>query len=398
MMADVEIYDSLGEHRTATETDHATSHWLMRRMDESGLASSLQSFSTPLFVNHACRIEAGGETFAAFPGWPVSTTPADGISARLAPSDAGDLSGRIAVVRLARAPGGGWTAPGVGDRVLQLAQRGPLAVVAITENATGEVVALNTDSARFAAPFQWPVPVALVGSRDGARLQALAVSGEPSRLVLIGDHFPNAQAANIVGRRRGKGPMILVSTPKTGWFHCAGERGTGIAVFLELARRLVSRTAADLTFVAFAGHELDWLGARRFQSEGAPPPERVRAWLHIGADAAMQPIGVRDGVPSPARAAGPQRRVAAGPAVIPIAATAFTPEAGYAPAQPLVEANAGGELSVFRADYPMLAGIIGANPLFHTRLDRAAIATTPAELATVAAACSAFLSGLSGAR
>lgn len=403
MMEDVVAYDAFGEHRTGAAADDVTSQWLARRLISAGFSVRPEPFVVSQFFPSACRLEAGGAAFEAFPGWPPATTPPQGVTAPLASADGAQggakLAGKIALVRLARPPGGGWSAPGVGDTVLAACERRPLAVVAITDSPTGVLEALNTDAARFADPFRWPAPVALVGARDGERLAALAATHAPAKLVLTGERNAAAPAVNIVGRRRGRGPTIVVSTPKTGWFHCAGERATGIAVFLDLAQWIVTRTDADLCFAAFAGHELDWAGARAFRPD-APPPDHTRAWLHIGANVAMQPLVVTDGVVSPATAPAnqlaPQRRVAANPAVLAQAGAAFTAAAGYGPAQPLVEANAGGELSVFRADYPMLAGIVGANPLFHTRLDRAPIVTTPQELATVSAACRAFLSHFVG--
>ena len=395
MMDDVVAYDAFGEHRTGTPADDVTSQWLARRLVNAGFSVVPDPFFVPQFFPTACTLEAGGSSFEAFPGWPPATTPPRGVSARLAPAD-GRLAGRIAVVRLGRLVGGGWSAPGVGDAVLAACARRPLAVVAITDSPTGALEALNTDTAQFAAPFRWPAPVALVGARDGERLAALAAAGAPAKLVLTGERNDAAPAANIVGRRRGRGPTVVVSTPKTGWFHCAGERATGIAVFLDLAQWIVTRTDADLCFVAFAGHELNWAGARAFQADAAPPPDRTRAWLHIGANVAMRPLVVKDGavvpVTAPSNQIVPQRRVTANPAVLAQAGAAFTAAADYGPAQPLAPDNAGGELSVFRADYPMLAGIVGANPIFHTRLDRAPIVTTPEALATVSAACRTFLS------
>jgi hypothetical protein len=71
---------------------------------------------------------------------------------------------------------------------------------------------------------------------------------------------------------------------------------------------------------------------------------------------------------------------------------AFGSAAGYGPVVEMTEATAVGEPSIIRhAGYPAMASIIGANPLFHTPLDRADVVTTPAELEAVAAAARAFL-------
>jgi len=83
---DVRTYDRLGEHRAATETDEATSAWLERRLRQAGLTVSRQSFPAPLFQPSDCRLEVEGRSIAAFPAWPVTPSPAAGVSCALAPA------------------------------------------------------------------------------------------------------------------------------------------------------------------------------------------------------------------------------------------------------------------------------------------------------------------------
>jgi hypothetical protein len=388
MLEDVRAYDAMGEHRTGTPADEAASEWLQRRLGAAGLHAQLQRFEVPLFVPERRELRlAEGAAVSVFPAWPVVQTAADGIAAPLAPHDAPSLAGKIAVVSLPRAPGL-WEAPGMGEVVLETCRRGPRAVIAITQGPTGEVVAMNAVPGRF----DWPVPVVLAGGREGARLTALAAAGAGASLISTGAFTPQAAAANVVARRPGEGPAIVVSTPKSGWFHCAGERGTGLAVFLHLAQWLARNSRAELLFVAFAGHELNYRGGAAFMADGAPPADRVRLWLHIGANAAMQPLRATLGAASPDPTGSPGRRVTATPAAQAAARRAFGSAAGYGPVVEMTEATAVGEPSIIRhAGYPAMASIIGANPLFHTPLDRADVVTTPAELEAVAAAARAFL-------
>ncbi|HEY2049869.1 MAG TPA: hypothetical protein VGH03_11030 [Caulobacteraceae bacterium] len=389
MLEDVRAYDAMGEHRTATPADHAASQWLRRRLGAAGLQAELQHFEVPLFVPERRELRLADGVMPVFPAWPVVQTPAAGIVAPLASHDAPSLAGKIAVVSLPRAPGL-WEAPGMGEVALEVCRRGPRGVIAITEGPTGEVVAMNAVPTRF----DWPVPVVLAGGRDGARLTALAASGAEATLVSTGAFTPKAQAANVVARRPGEGRAIVISTPKSGWFHCAGERATGLAVFLHLADWLSRHSRAELLFVAFAGHELNYHGGAAFMADGAPPADQVRLWMHIGANAAMQPLRVSLGAAAPDPGGSPRRRVTATPAALDAARRAFGPAAGYDTVAEMNEATAVGEPSIIRhAGYPVMAGIIGANPLFHTPLDRADVVTTPAELETVAAAARGFLAG-----
>ena len=84
---------------------------------------------------------------------------------------------------------------------------------------------------------------------------------------------------------------IVVSTPSSGWFTCAGELGPGIAMLLALAEWVTTRSEGlNYLFVATSGHELDFLGARLFHEANlAPPPARTHAWLHLGASVATPP-------------------------------------------------------------------------------------------------------------
>ncbi|HEX3918838.1 MAG TPA: PA domain-containing protein [Caulobacteraceae bacterium] len=386
----MQAYDALGEHRTATDTDHATSRWLARRLADAGLATTLQPFAAPLFVPERCELRLAGSAHHCFPGWPVAPTSAAGLSTTIVPHEAPGLAGKIALVRPGYRQGGTWAAPGFGEVAMQAARAGAAAVVVVTDGPTGGVIALNAVPSRFT----WPIPVVIAAGEDGDRLSAAAAAGEAATLVSTGVAGPAATATNVVARRRGAGKTLVVSTPMSGWFHCAGERATGIAVFLALAHELAHGTDADLLFVAFSGHELDEMGGGFFLKHGAPTPDRVRAWLHVGANAAMQPLALDRGAARPSSVPGPERRITTTSAALAAAQRAFVPQAGFGAPSLMNDANAYGELSIFyEAGYRTLAGIGGANPLFHTRLDRADISTTPAILETVRSACSDFLRG-----
>jgi hypothetical protein len=388
MLDDVHAYDGFGEHRTATAADNATSDWLERKLSGAGLTTALQSFPAPLFAPGTCQIEVGGASISAFPAWPVIATPDAGVSALIVQRTATNLAGNIALVELPFRGAASWAAPGFGDTVMAAARRGAAAVAVVTDGPTGGVIALNTVTGRF----NWPVPVVIVGGGDGVRLSQAAASGAPTRLVSVGSLTPGATAANVIGRRPGRGKTLVVSTPTSGWFHCAGERGTGIAVFVALAQWLVRSSDADLLFLGLSGHELDGTGAAYFLRSGAPAPEAVRLWFHIGANAAMQDLAVQAGAVVARARPAPGRHVTVSPDFLAAASRAFSTEAGYADPTALGPGGAVGDLAVFQAaGYGALAGLLGANPLFHTRLDRAEVATTPADLAAVAGASRDFL-------
>src|SRR3546814_8243070 len=71
-------------------------------------------------------------------------------------------------------------------------------------------------------------------------------------------------AENVVARRVRDGRRwVVVSTPRSGWTDCAGERGPGLAIWLALAEWMPHAFADhSLLFVCHSGHEYENLGAR----------------------------------------------------------------------------------------------------------------------------------------
>jgi hypothetical protein len=114
--------------------------------------------------------------------------------------------------------------------------------------------------------------------------------GEAAEMLISGEFDSKATARNVIATT-GHGPrQIVISTPYSGWFRCAGERGSGIAVWLALARWAAERNAGvTYTFIANSAHELGYAGMRAFLDSRAPANEDVIAWLHLGANVALLP-------------------------------------------------------------------------------------------------------------
>ena len=171
---------------------------------------------------------------------------------------------------------------------------------------------------------------------------------------------------------------MVISTPRSGWFSCASERGGGIAVFLALAKTLAHATDADLLFVAASGHELAEAGQRYFLKTLAPPPVQVGLWLHIGANVACQDLAIDAGQLTPLGRSVTKRGLALSADLVQAAGRAFSGQPGYDTPKVFGAAPVLGELEPIRqAGYARLAGLVGFGPVFHTRLDKAAAATSP---------------------
>jgi len=78
-------------------------------------------------------------------------------------------------------------------------------------------------------------------------------------------------------------PPLMITTPVSGWFSCAGERGTGLAIALSVASRVGENHPAML--LCPTGHELGYFGAERFAENFDLP---LKAILHIGSCVAIK--------------------------------------------------------------------------------------------------------------
>lgn len=290
LAADVRSYYEFGVHRTAYEGDVSTSDWLAARFRAIGLETSEHRWSLRQFFLDEASIEDRDGRFDAFPLWLPRATGPVGVRGRLVRADhataAADLRGAVAWLQVGGGPDA--TRAAIERRAVEA---GAVAVLFETNDraGTGEFVAQNAE--RRYVDAERPVPALTFGAKHTERLQRSI--GRDVTVRLTGRMDDQASARNIVGKvtRQSDRDWIVVSTPSSGWFTCAGERGPGVAMLLALAEWAASRPdGLNYLFVGTSGHELDFLGARLFhEAHLAPPPERTRAWLHLGASIATPP-------------------------------------------------------------------------------------------------------------
>jgi hypothetical protein len=224
--------------------------------------------------------------------------------------------------------------------------------------------------------------VLLAAGRDAAALKAAAAAAAPVTVRLEGA-MRAGQGQNVIGRRKGPGKPVVISTPKSGWHQCAGERGTGIAIWLGLAQALAKRADLNLVVVCASGHEFDGYGAHHFTQTLAPKPADTRLWVAIGANVAVYDHALQNGQVT--RLAGPPkaRTIAASGPLIPVVAKAFAGLVGYETPLDLDVHEAPGEVANFRRQgYRPLIGMVAASPLHHSVKDQAEV-TGPAMLEPV---------------
>lgn len=288
LYGDVVRYHGMPHHRTAGEGDARTSSWIAAELAGAGLRVEYQDFSLRQFRVDDQRLYANGEEIECFPWWyPKATGPKPVIGRLIAvPNSAGEaVPGRLAgsVALLTRREGAPETLAATKERIASLAAAGVRAVLVVSRGPSGKIVAINT--ADDAEP--WPIPVMLVAGDDEERLVEHSVRQADASLLLEGEDVAEARSRNVFGLHEAGSDFIVISTPTSGWHDCGGERGPGVALALALARWVGERRPnVGYWFDFNAGHERLNLGTRLFLEHRAPPPKRVRAWLHLGANIA----------------------------------------------------------------------------------------------------------------
>ena len=278
----IEEYDRQGIHRTATAVDEASASWLAALATRAGATATLESFALDRVDVTSASITADGRRIEGLPLFDGTFTDAQGISGSIGAAASNPV---IALVKL--------TAAGVqseGQSIAELRRSTAIrAIVAVTDGASPGLS--PTNAASFVTPYG--VPVLQVSSEHGAWLDDLARRSAAVRFVAQAT-LTRATAHNVVATVAGRVPdlpPVVVMTPRSGWWQCAGERGGGLACWLETVRALAAAPAKrPLLFVASSGHELGHLGLDAFLHRRPALIKTAAAWIHLGAN-----IGVAGG-------------------------------------------------------------------------------------------------------
>lgn len=160
---------------------------------------------------------------------------------------------------------------------------------------------------------------------------------------------------------------IIVTTPLSGWFTCAAERGSGIAVALELAAEL-ARTH-PVFFLGNSGHELNNFGARAYLQDAFDL--RPSAVFHIGASIAA---GATDA--SGHFGLASSRVVASNPAFASVPGLTDAAQIGNFAPTPVFPGEGAVWSQKLGSSVPLLS-FAGTFPQFHTPDDRPGVTTNP---------------------
>lgn len=364
----LERYAGAGEKATGGPGDTAVGAWLEEDLTRIGYVCHRHGFQAPYFDVDQATLAIEGQSAAVIPQAPVTATGADGLSAPLRLAlGTGRLDGSIALIVL---PSRRWSSALDGliqARLADVWSRGAAAAVLVTTGPTGDALALNAP-ARLAPGAG---PIAILAPDDAEPFLDAAAEGRTSRLTLSGQGGQRP-AFNLTARlERNADRAVVLSTPRSGWFTCAAERGSGIAVWLAAAHWLAQRQDPfDVELVAISGHEYENLGGEHYLEALAPRPERTRLWVHVGANLAARDWHMYGGRPRPLPGPDAQRYLLATPDVADAFTRAFAGQPGLEALYPATVENAAGELTnILRAGYPSAAGFFGNHRFHHSRND-----------------------------
>jgi hypothetical protein len=360
----LERFAGFGVKAAGGPGDMASGAWLEGDLEPLGYRCERQAFDVPYAEARTASLAVGDRRAAVFPQAIVKTTGPDGLKAPLRLSSApGGLDGAIALIVL---PSRRWVsmaeAP-VSAALTDAFGRGAAAAVLVTTGPTGEAIALNVSATK--PGFQRPV--AILAPKDAAAF--VAAAGSRDATLTVDADSGRRSAFNLIARLdRGAAKTLIITTPRSGWFTCAAERGAGVAIWLSLAHWLAAaKPKVNVELIATSGHEYIYLGGEEYLKHHAPKPADTHMWVHIGASAAardwhevgwgLQPLPTPDG----------QRVLTATPQVIEAARRAFKGISGLEAVYPADRVHAGGELvNVIEAGYTPAIGLYGGHRFFHT--------------------------------
>jgi hypothetical protein len=267
--------DAQGIHRTGTDVDDASGAWLLEQARTAGAMVSLERFRLGRVELHACTVAVDGRTVEGLPLFDGGFTRPEGVSGRLGLPDG---NAEIALVEL-----DGAAISREGRSLDALRRSRHRAIIGITNGGQPGLTPMN--ASRFTEPYG--IPVVQVASTDAGWLHEAARRGDRATVVAHAVRVPDT-AGNVTATVRGTMPdlpPVVVITPRSGWWHCASERGGGIACWLETIRAAATaRPARTIEFAASSGHELGHLGLDAFIAERRSLVKTAAAWLHLGAN------------------------------------------------------------------------------------------------------------------
>ena len=328
-----------------------------------GAEAALESYAHERVDPQRCLVEAAGRRVEGVPIFDAPFTDRAGVGGRL-----GAMGSEAEIGWIELPPNAEYGA------TYEPARRKSRhkAVIVVSKGARPGLCLINAPE--FSHPYG--PPMLQIGSEHGDWIRQLAAGGAEGRVVAQAGRTAT-RAWNVTATIRGTEASLrplVVMTPRSGWWHSTGERGGGLACWLEVMRALAAqRPAREVHFLSSSGHELGHLGLKEYLARRPTLTAGAHAWLHFGAN-----IG----------AVGAPNRIQAFDDELEALAVAALAEVGVKVddrarrgAIPFGEAG-----NIHRGGGRYLSLLCPSNPLFHHPNDRWPDAVDPRAVARYAAA------------
>ena len=275
----IEAYDAQGNHRTATAVDNASAEWLAEQIRQSGIEPSLETFSVVRIDPLPCYLRIADRRIEGVPLFDGSFTGPEGVHGTLGPLGSG------ADIVLVETEPFTLIEPRkeLGGPVPEARRGSHKGVIILTRGSRPGLFVLNAPS--FKTPFG--PPALQISSAESEWVKARTQERAEVSLVAPVERT-TTQAINVTARIAGSDPglaPLIITTPRSGWWECASERGGGLACWLQAIEALAAaKPARDCLFAAFSGHEIGFLGIDAYLATRPDLAKRAHAWIHIGAN------------------------------------------------------------------------------------------------------------------
>lgn len=355
----------LGDKRTGGSGDEAVGAWIEEELSRLGFRVARETFTVNGSDEGSASLAwAGGEVpLISHPASPAGQVVGPMVRRPAEEANPGP-AGAIAVLDLPHARWSSAHDSRIQEWVRSAVDRGAQAVVLVTHGPSGLAVSLNTG----VVGDDFTVPVAVLSPREAVCLPTR--NGAEAMFHVMREDAPR-DVFNVVGRMdRGAGRTLILSTPRSGWSICAGERGSGLAAWLLLVEEVARNvTGVDILAISTTAHERGYAGMGAHLSGTPIPIDQSALWVHIGANAATRDWREVPGGLTPLPSADPQRFLAVSASLLPAARAAFAGSPGLEVPHD-VDQGAGGELGdIAAAGYGPVIGVFGAHRFHHTAAD-----------------------------
>jgi hypothetical protein len=381
LFGDITRYASLApDHLTGSPDEARTQDWVSSQLARAGLEPGSDSYTFLRFTPQTVSLSVDGKPVGSLaPRFYSGATPAGGDSAPLVYAGLGTaqedaragVAGKLEVIDVPMVDDA--VAPSLDTAFTAAKAAGAVGLIAVTRGAQDYPVQEDIDSRQG----MQGLPTVFVGKRTGAGVIAAAQAGQRGTLTLTANVGSGCDR-DVYGLLPGADPtrFLIVGTPTSGFDAAAAERGSGVAIFLGLARHYAAlardRRPYTMIFVATSGHETGFLGLPLFMQTHPQWFAGAQAYVHLGASiGAAQLAEAPDGsvVRFPAGDATRLFYVSENPLLEPGVQAAFARTATLTGSSSPAVRNVGEQAYAYHAGVPIVS-ISGGSYYFHTPGDR----------------------------